>query len=139
VSNDDLSSGAMTLADDVRRLIDATNYAHLATLLPGGAPHSVPVWVGMDCDRIALMTSPRSRKARNLERDPRVALSIVDQARPLVMAAVRGRATERVEGERGWAIIDRLSQKYLGQPYPLRTDRVVYLIEPDHAHAATYG
>ena len=139
MSNDDLSSGTMTLAEDVRHLIDGTNYAHLATLLPGGAPHSVPVWVGMEGDHIALMTSPRSRKARNLERDPRVALSIVDQARPLVMAAVRGRVTERVDGARGWAIIDRLSQKYLGQPYPLRTDRVVYLIEPEHAHAATYG
>jgi len=139
MSNDDLSSGTMILAEDVRHLIDGTNYAHLATLLPSGAPHSVPVWVGMQGDRIALMTSPRSRKARNLERDPRVALSIVDQARPLVMAAVRGRVTERVDGERGWAIIDCLSQKYLGQPYPLRTDRVVYLIEPEHAHAATYG
>jgi PPOX class probable F420-dependent enzyme len=107
--------------------------------LPSGAPHSVPLWVGLEGDRIALMTSPNSRKARNLERDPRVALSIIDQARPLVMAMVRGRVTERVEGERGWTIIDRLSQKYLGQPYPLRTDRVVYLIEPEHARSATYG
>src|SRR5262245_17262816 len=138
MSNDDLSRST-TLREDVRGLIDGANYAHLATLLPSGAPHSVPVWVGMEDGRIALMTSPNSRKARNLERDPRVALSIVDQARPLVMAAVRGRVTERVEGERGWAIIDRLSQKYLGQPYPLRTDRVVYLIEPEHARAATYG
>ena len=138
MSNDDLSRST-TLGEDVRRLIDGANYAHLATLLPSGAPHSVPVWVGMEGDRIALMTSPNSRKARNLERDPRVALSIVDQARPLVMAAVRGRVTERVEGERGWAIIDRLSEKYLGQPYPLRTDRVVYLIEPEHARAASYG
>ena len=138
MSNDNLSRST-TVGEDVRRLIDGANYGHLATLLPSGAPHSVPVWVGMEDDRIAVMTSPNSRKARNLERDPRVALSIVDQARPLVMAAVRGRVTERVEGERGWAIIDRLSQKYLGQPYPLRTDRVVYLIEPEHARAATYG
>ena len=138
MSNDDLSRNT-TLGEEVRRLIDGVNYGHLATLLPSGAPHSVPVWVGMEDGRIAVMTSPNSRKARNLERDPRVALSIVDQARPLVMAAVRGRVTERVEGERGWAIIDRLSQKYLGQPYPLRTDRVVYLIEPEHARAASYG
>lgn len=138
MSNEDMSR-TTTMPEPVRRLIDGANYAHLATLLPNGAPHSVPVWVGLDGDRIALMTSPNSRKARNLERDPRVALSITDHARPLVMAAVRGRVAERVDGDRAWTIIDRLSQKYLGQPYPLRTDRVVYLIEPEYARAATYG
>ena len=101
MSNHDMSR-TTTMAEPVRRLIDGANYAHLATLLPNGAPHSVPVWVGMEGDRIALMTSPNSRKARNLERDPRVALSITDKARPLVMATVRGRApsgsTETVRG-----------------------------------------
>ena len=138
MTNDDIGRPA-TIAEPVRRLIDGANYAHLATLLPNGAPHSVPMWVGMENGRIAVMTSPNSRKARNLERDPRVALSITDHDRPFVMATVRGRVTERVDGDRGWAIIDRLSQKYLGQPYPLRTDRVVYLIEPEHARAAAYG
>jgi PPOX class probable F420-dependent enzyme len=138
MTNDDRGRPA-TIAEPVRRLIDGANYAHLATLLPNGAPHSVPMWVGMENGRIAVMTSPNSRKARNLERDPRVALSITDHDRPFVMATVRGRVTERVDGDRGWTIIDRLSQKYIGQPYPLRTDRVIYLIQPEYAHAATYG
>ena len=138
MTNDDTSRTA-TLAEPVRRLIEGANYAHLATLLPSGAPHSVPMWAGLENGHIAVMTSPNSRKARNLERDPRVALSITDHDRPLVMATVRGRVTERVDGDRGWAIIDRLSRKYIGQPYPLRTDRVIYLIEPEYAHAATYG
>ncbi|HYU66733.1 MAG TPA: hypothetical protein VEK09_08270 [Jatrophihabitantaceae bacterium] len=55
------------------------------------------------------------------------------------MASVRGHVAERVEGNAAWVIIDRLSDKYLGQPYPLRTDRVVFLIEPEHARAVTYG
>jgi hypothetical protein len=38
-----------------------------------------------------------------------------------------------------WTIIDRLSQKYLGGPYPLRTDRIVYLIEPEYARAISFG
>ena len=138
MTNDDIGRPA-TIAEPVRRLIDGANYAHLATLLPNGAPHSVPMWVGMENGRIAVMASPNSRKARNLERDPRVALSITDHDRPLVMATVRGRVTERVDGNRGWTIIDRLSQKYIGQPYPLRTDRVIYLIQPEYAYAATYG
>jgi hypothetical protein len=48
------------------------------------------------------------------------------------MAMVRGRVAERVEGDRAWEIIDRISQKYIGAPYGVRTDRVVYLIEPEH-------
>ncbi len=127
------------LPEDVRRLFDGPNYAHLATVLPDGAPHSVPLWVGVEDDRIALLTSPSSRKARNLDRDPRVAISITDRDQPFAMAVVRGRVAERIDGDRAWTIIDRLSQKYLGQPYPLRADRVVFLIEPEHARAITYG
>ncbi len=127
------------LPQDVRRLFEGPHYAHLATLLPDGGPHSVPLGVGMEGDRIALLTSPSSRKARNLDRDPRVAISITDRDRPFAMALVRGRVAERIDGDRTWTIIDRLSQKYLGQPYPLRTDRVVFLIDPEHARAITYG
>jgi hypothetical protein len=45
----------------------------------------------------------------------------------------------RLDGDAAWEIIDRLSQKYTGQPYPLRRDRVVFLIEPEHAVAVRYG
>lgn len=118
------------IPDDVRALIDAANVAHVATVLPDGGPHSVPVWVGIEGDRLAILTSPGSRKARNLERDPRIAMSITDRAQPNSMAHIRGRVCERVEGDRAWTIIDRMSQRYLGGPYPLREDRIVYLIEP---------
>jgi len=85
------------------------------------------------------LTSPGSRKARNLERDPRVAISITDRNQPHTMAQVRGRVVERVEGDAAWTIIDRLSHKYIGQPYPLRTDRVVYMVDPEHAWAESFG
>lgn len=121
------------LSDAVRDLIDGPNYAHVATVLPDGGPHTVPVWVGLEGNRLAFLTSPGSRKARNLLRDPRVAISITDHQQPFSMAQVRGRVTERVEGAGAWIIIDRISGKYTGQPYPLRTDRVVFLVEPDVA------
>lgn len=131
------------LSDDVRALLDGPNFAHVATLLPSGAPHSAPhsapVWVGLEGDRIAFLTSPGSRKARNLERDPRVAISITARDNPFAMAQVRGRVAERLEGEAAWAVIDRLSHKYIGQPYSPRTDRVVFLVEPEHAVAQAYG
>jgi len=55
------------------------------------------------------------------------------------MAGVRGRVAERLEGDAAWEVIDRISHKYTGGPYPLRTDRVVFLIEPEHAWAQAYG
>jgi PPOX class probable F420-dependent enzyme len=125
----------MPIPDDVRALLDAPNIVHIATVLPDGGPHSVPVWVGVEGDRVAFLTSPGSRKARNIARDPRVAISVADRDRPNVMAQVRGRVVEVVEGDAGWEIIDRISQRYIGQPYPLRSDRVAYLVEPERAWA----
>jgi PPOX class probable F420-dependent enzyme len=127
------------LSADVKRLVERPNYAHIATLMPDGAPHSVPVWIDLDGDNLAFLTGPSSRKARNLERDPRVAISIIDADQPNASALIRGQVVERVEGDRAWEIIDRISQKYIGQPYPLRTDRIIFLIKPDHAQAVTFG
>lgn len=128
----------MELPDDVRALFEAPNYAHLATVLPGGGPHTVPVWAGIEAGKIAFLTSPGSRKARNLAADSRVAISVTDRNQPYAMALVRARVTVRLDGEPAWDIIDRLSRKYTGQPYPLRTERVVFLIEADHARVAVY-
>src|SRR5437764_1246542 len=69
----------MELPADVRALFEAPNYAHLATLLPGGGPHSVPVWTGVEDGKIAFLTSPNSRKARNIAANPQVAVSVTDR------------------------------------------------------------
>lgn len=129
----------MELPADVRALFEAPNYAHIATLLPDGGPHSVPVWAGIEDGMIAFLTSPGSRKARNLAADPRVAISVSDRNQPYAMALVRGRVTARLDGGPAWDIIDRISRTYTGQPYPLRTGRVVFLIEPEHARAQAFG
>jgi PPOX class probable F420-dependent enzyme len=122
----------------VRELFNGANYGHLATLMPDGAPHSVPLWVDLEGDRIAVLTSPSSRKARNIARDPRVALSVTQRDQPHTTAVIRGRVVERLDGDPAWAIIDRMSLNYLGMPYPERTDRVVFLIEAEHARAISF-
>jgi len=119
------------LDPEVRRVLDGTSIAHLATVLPDGAPHVVPVWVGTyDGDRIVFLTGPGSRKARNVARDPRVALSIAPADDPFTPVVVRGRVVERIEGDAAWEIIDTLAAKYVGAPYPREVDRVVFVIEP---------
>jgi hypothetical protein len=55
------------------------------------------------------------------------------------MAVIRGHVAERVDGDEAWAIIDRISRKYTGQPYPLRAGRVVFLIDHEHAQAHQFG
>jgi PPOX class probable F420-dependent enzyme len=127
------------LPPEVRRLLDGPNNAHVATLLPDGGPHSVPAWVGIEGDMIVFQTSPDSRKARNIERDPRVAISVTDRNNLFAMAQVRGRVVKRLEGDQAMAVVDRLSLKYTNQPYPLRTGRVAFLVEPEEASAHSYG
>lgn len=120
------------LNPDVRRVLDGTPLAHLATVLPDGSPHTVPVWIGTHGDRIAFFTGPDSRKARNLRRDPRVAISLAPQDNPYEPVVVRGRVVEWLDGEAGWAVIDAMSRKYTGGPYARDPERVAALIEPDH-------
>jgi PPOX class probable F420-dependent enzyme len=119
------------LDPDVRRVLDGTSFAHLASVLPDGAPHSVPVWIGTVGDRVAVLTGPGSRKARNLRRDPRVALSLTPADNPFQPVIVRGRVVEWLEGDAAWEIVDRISTKYTGGPYSRAEERVVALIEPD--------
>ena len=128
-----------SLPDDVRALFDGPNYAHVATLMPDGAPHSVPVWVGVEAGRIVFLTGPESRKARNLAHDPRVAISVTAHDQPFTMASVRGRIAERLEGDAAWEVIDRISHKYIGAPYARGEDRVVFVIDSEHAWAQDMG
>lgn len=119
------------LDPDVRRVLDGTSIAHLATVLPDGAPHSAPVWIGVHADRIVFLTGPGSRKARNLRHDPRIALSIAPLDNPFKPVVVRGRVVKWLKGDAAWKIIDQLSTKYTGAPYPREQQRVVAVIEPE--------
>lgn len=118
-----------------RDLIERPNFAHLATLMPDGSPQVTPVWVDLDGDTILINTAVGRVKTRNLDRDPRVALSIADQQNPYRYIQVRGRVVERTH-EGADAHIDKLAKKYLGQDrYPFRRpgeQRVIFRIQPEH-------
>jgi nitroimidazol reductase NimA-like FMN-containing flavoprotein (pyridoxamine 5'-phosphate oxidase superfamily) len=66
---------AMALSEDVKKLVDGPNFAHLATIMPDGSPQSAPVWMLREGDRILVGTSEGSLKARNARRDARVLLT----------------------------------------------------------------
>lgn len=71
------------------------------------------------------------RKARNLRRDPRMALSIAPVDNQFEPVVVRGRVVEWLDGDAAWEIIDQLATKYTGMPYPRGQERVVVVIEPE--------
>jgi PPOX class probable F420-dependent enzyme len=119
----------------VRTVLDSTAIAHLATLLPDGAPHSIPVWIGTRGDHIVIITGPHSQKARNLRRDPRVAISLTPPENPFQAVIIRGRVVEWIDGDAGWEIVDEIAKKYIGQPYGREQERVALLIEPDRQSA----
>ena len=122
------------LSNEIRALLDAPNFAHLATLMPDGSPQSVPVWVGREGDRIVICTGEASLKAKNTRRDPRVALSIVNFHNPYEEAQLRGRVVER-RPDNDFKILDPISHKYTGKPFPFRSPegRVALVIEIDKA------
>lgn len=121
----------MMLDPVIRRVLDGTPIAHLATVLPDGAPHNIPLWIATHGDHIAILTGPHSRKARNLRRDPRVAISLTPPDNPYQPIIIRGHVVEWIDGDAGWEIVDRISTKYTGGPYSRDEQRVVMLIEPD--------
>ena len=120
------------LDPNLAALLDADNIAHVATVLPDGAPHAVPVWVGTHDGHVVFMTGPGSQKARNLQRDPRVAISIAPADNPFSPVVVRGHVVTWLSGDEGWAVVDALAEKYIHAPYDRGQERVVGMIAVDH-------
>jgi len=128
----------ITLSEEIEALVRGANFAHLATLMPGGSPQVAPVWVDLESDRILVSTGEGTLKARNTRRDARVRLSIVAQHNPYLEAQIRGRVVER-RPDPDLAIMDRISRKYTGKPFPWRDNpaqRVVLVLEPTRARYA---
>lgn len=104
------------LNDAARTLFDGKNFAVLSTIEANGRPHSTVVWVKRDGDDL-LFALPESRhKTANLKRDPRATVVIFDSDNPYESVQVQGTATIEDDGAGG--LVDELSHKYLGGPYP---------------------
>jgi PPOX class probable F420-dependent enzyme len=127
------------IPEDAIHLLEGTHLAHVATINADGSPQVTPVWVDHDGDTVMINTARGRLKDRNLARDPRVSISIVDAANPYQPLLIQGRAVEITE-EGADDHIDRLAKRYLGEDvYPFRGPgevRLLVRIEPDRA---SYG
>jgi PPOX class probable F420-dependent enzyme len=130
---------AIPIPGDVRQLLDAPNYVHLSTLRANGSPRNWVVWVGLEDDYILVCTSDEIWKAKDMRRDPRVALSVTDMADPYRMAAIQGHVVE-VRPDVGCRYMDPISVKYTDAPFPSRgPDRVCFVIAVDKAACRALG
>jgi PPOX class probable F420-dependent enzyme len=118
------------LEPTVADLFGGGHVVHLTTLRPDGAPQSRPVWTIVHDGHVVFFTQPGSPKARDVANDPRVALSVADRRNSYRSAWLRGHVDHVIEGEEALAIIDRISDAYIGKPFPMRSGNV-YVVQPD--------
>lgn len=121
-------------------LLNAKNFAVVSTLRADGSVHAVPVWVDLQEGVPTLNTAEGRAWPRNLERDPRVTLTVQNLENPYEYVTIRGRVSERTH-EGADAHIDALAGKYLGKTeYPFRQpgeERTIVRVTPEYVHA--YG
>jgi PPOX class probable F420-dependent enzyme len=119
-------------------LLEGKNFCHVATLRSDGSVHGVPVWVDIQDGAPVLNTAEGRAWPRNLERDPRVTLTVQNIENPYEYVEIRGRVSETTH-EGADAHIDAMAKKYMGvDEYPLRQpgeQRVIIRVEPEHVHA----
>jgi PPOX class probable F420-dependent enzyme len=102
-----------SLSDATLALLDGKNYAILATINPDGSPQTSVLWVGRDGNDLLFSTVAGRVKHRNMERDPRVSVTVLDSADPENYVELRGRVS--MTPDVGRALDTRLSWKYDGR------------------------
>jgi PPOX class probable F420-dependent enzyme len=131
---------AVTIPEKFRDLFTRQAFAHLATLMADGTPQVTPVWFDFDGTYIRINTAKGRVKDKNMRRNPKVALAIMDPHNPYRYLSVRGEIQEITE-DGADAHIDALAKKYLGKDkYPFRQPgevRVLYKIRPERI--SSYG
>ena len=115
-------------------LFNKKAFANLATLMPDGTPQVTPVWCDFDGQHVLINTAVGRMKDRNLQRDPRTSMSILDPDNPYRYLEVRGKVVERTLSGAD-EHIDKMAKKYMGvDRYPGRQPgevRVLYKIQPE--------
>ena len=101
------------ITEPVVKLLEGKNFAFLATLMRDGSPQITPLWIDLDKDtNTILMNTAEGRvKHSNISRDPRIAISVINQSNPYEMVTIRGKVIEQVN-QGADEHIDKLAKKY---------------------------
>ena len=128
------SLARVKMPEDLIKLLRQPALCYLATTMPDGSPQLTQTWVDTDGEHVLVNSVLTHVKTRNIQRDPRVALTVTDPEQQRRYFQVRGRVLE-VRTEGAVEHIEELAQRYLGGPYPWYGGRdqvrVVFVIEPE--------
>jgi PPOX class probable F420-dependent enzyme len=123
------------IPEKYRDLFHKRAFASLGTIMPDGSPQVTPVWCDLEGDLVIFNSAKGRQKDKNVRRDPRVALAIIDPENPYRYLEIRGRVVEITE-QGASEHIDKMAKKYLGvDKYPYGKPgevRVLYKIRPEH-------
>ena len=130
-----MSSSNTVIPESHADILEQKVLAHVATIGPDGEPHNNPVWFDTQDGNIRFSQTTTRQKLRNLERDPRIALSIVDGNNPGRYLEIRG-TVERIDPDPDKAFINSMAKKYIDQDVytwsPPGEVRVVVVVRPEH-------
>lgn len=125
---------AEAILSKYKDLFDKQIFAGLVTLMPDGSPQVTPVWIDYDGEYFLFNTAVGRQKDKNLQKDGRVALVLVDPDNPYRYLEVRGHVAERTQ-KGADDHINKLAKKYLNKDiYPFRQpgeQRVLYKVKPE--------
>ncbi len=118
----------------VRKLFQGKNLIFIATINLDGSPQLTPVWGNYYDDHILINTAEGRVKHKNVKKDPRVAISVVDNDNPLNMTTIRGKVIEIIP-DYDYLHINKLTKQYMGiDEYPFKRDgekRIIFKIKPE--------
>ncbi|TQO19842.1 PPOX class probable F420-dependent enzyme [Rhodoglobus vestalii] len=121
------------LSEKVRELATGGNFASFTTLKVDGQPCAQVMWVDCDDENIIINTEVHRAKFKNVQRDPRVVVLIIDKDNAYEYAEIRGTVIEVVHGHEARTHIDKLAWRYFNRPYLpeiIESERVILKIKP---------
>ena len=129
-------SGGAVIPEKYADILDKVAFANVATIGPHGEPQNNPVWFEWDGERLKFSQTKTRQKYKNLQREPRVAISIIDPDNPYRYLELRGELVQ-VEEDPDNAFIDKMAKKYIDMDeYPYHQpgdERIVLYVLPEHA------
>jgi len=117
----------------VKRLFQQKNLIFISTINSDGSPQLTPVWGNYDDGYVLVNTAEGRLKHKNVLRDPRVAISVVDHNNPLNMTTIKGKVIEIIP-DYDYVHANKLTKQYMGiDEYPFKRDgekRIIFRIKP---------
>ena len=117
----------------VQRLFQQKNLIFISTINSDGSPQLTPVWGNYDDGYVLVSTAEGRLKHKNVLRDPRVSISVVDHDNPLNMTTIKGEVIEIIP-DYDYIHANKLTKQYMGlDEYPFKRDgekRIIFKIKP---------